>query len=142
MNQALVTIMFTKAVALLVVSSKIVGWYHAVGVRSVMNTCAGINLGISVLTIPAYIYGKRFRSTVSVLLIAPFARDRRDADWWTGRTKQTCIEVCGAELGRMTKLLSIICHAARQASNGRIQNLPQHYPVMIIRFSALSSSRS
>lgn len=66
MNQALVTIMFTKAVALLVVSSKVAGWYQAVGARSVMNTCAGINIGISLFTIPAYIYGKRFRSIVSV----------------------------------------------------------------------------
>lgn len=66
MNQALVTIMFTKAVALLVVSSKVAGWYQAVGARSVMNTCAGINIGISALTIPAYIFGKRFRSSVSV----------------------------------------------------------------------------
>lgn len=66
MNQALVTIMFTKAVALLVVSSKVAGWYEAVGARSVMNTCAGINIGISLFTIPAYMYGKRFRSIVSV----------------------------------------------------------------------------
>jgi len=65
MNQALVTIMFTKAVALLVVTSKVAGWYKAVGPGSVMNTCAGINLGISVLTIPAYMYGKRFRSLVA-----------------------------------------------------------------------------
>lgn len=68
MNQALVTIMFSKAVALLVVSSKVAGWYHAVGARSVMNTCAGVNLVISALTIPAYIYGKRFRSIVSASL--------------------------------------------------------------------------
>lgn len=65
MNQALVTIMFTKAVALLVVSSKVAGWYQAVGARSVMNTCAGINIGISLFTIPAYMYGKRFRSMVA-----------------------------------------------------------------------------
>ncbi|KAE9981209.1 hypothetical protein BLS_007719 [Venturia inaequalis] len=65
MNQALVTIMFTKAVALLVVSLKVAGWYQAVGARSVMNTCAGINIGISLFTIPAYIYGKRFRSMVA-----------------------------------------------------------------------------
>ncbi|QDS69172.1 hypothetical protein FKW77_010560 [Venturia effusa] len=65
MNQALVTIMFTKAVALLVVSSKVAGWYQAVGARSVMFTCAGINIGISLFTIPAYIYGKRFRSIIA-----------------------------------------------------------------------------
>jgi hypothetical protein len=64
-NQAFVTINFTKSVVILLATSKVAGWYERVGPRTVFNTCAILNVAISSLTIPAYIYGKRFRSMVA-----------------------------------------------------------------------------
>jgi hypothetical protein len=65
-NQAFVTINFTKSVVLLLATSKVAGWYAQAGPRAVFNTCAILNVAVSSLTIPAYIYGKRFRSMVSI----------------------------------------------------------------------------
>jgi len=64
-NQAFVTINFSKAVVLFVVTSKVAGWYQAVGAFNVFKMCAALNIIISSLTIPAYIYGKRFRSAIA-----------------------------------------------------------------------------
>lgn len=64
-NQAFVTIFFMKAVFLLVATSYLNGWYAMAGPSVVFNSLAGINLAASALTIPAYMFGKRFRSMVS-----------------------------------------------------------------------------
>jgi hypothetical protein len=65
-NQAFVTINFTKSVVTLLATSQVAGWYERAGPRAVFNTCAILNVAVSCLTIPAYIYGKRFRSIVSL----------------------------------------------------------------------------
>jgi hypothetical protein len=66
-NQAFVTVNFAKTVLIFVATSKVSGWYESRGPRSVFNTLAILNLAISMLTIPAYLYGKRFRSMVSTI---------------------------------------------------------------------------
>ena len=65
-NQAFVTINFAKAVFTFLVSIYVNGWFARVGVRQVFDTITWINLGVCALTIPAYMYGKRFRSIVSL----------------------------------------------------------------------------
>lgn len=64
-NQAFVTINFTKAVFTFLVTTYANGWMMEVGPRTVFNTLAGVNLGVCALTVPAYVFGKRFRSMVS-----------------------------------------------------------------------------
>jgi hypothetical protein len=65
-NQAFVTINFTKAVFTFAATTYANGWMAQVGPRGVFDTIAVINMGVCALTIPAYVYGKRFRSFVSV----------------------------------------------------------------------------
>lgn len=64
-NQAFVTINFTKAVFTFIATTYANGIMAKVGPRAVFDGIALINLGICMLTIPAYVYGKRFRSLVS-----------------------------------------------------------------------------
>jgi hypothetical protein len=68
-NQAFVTINFVKSVVIFLATSKVAGWYERAGPRVVFNTCAILNVLVSCLTIPAYIYGKRFRSMVSTPIL-------------------------------------------------------------------------
>ncbi|KAF1846999.1 MFS transporter-like protein [Cucurbitaria berberidis CBS 394.84] len=64
-NQAFVTINFTKAVFTFAATTYANGWMAQVGPRGVFDVIAVINLGICALTIPAYVFGKRFRSFVA-----------------------------------------------------------------------------
>jgi MFS family permease len=64
-NQAFVTVNFVKTLLIFLFTSKISGWYESAGPRKLFNTLAAINLLLSCLTIPFYMYGKRFRSRVS-----------------------------------------------------------------------------
>ncbi|KLJ06063.1 hypothetical protein EMPG_10507 [Blastomyces silverae] len=67
-NQAFVTINFTKAVFIFISSMFVNGWYSARGPREVFTWITVLNLAFSVMTIPMYVYGKRFRSIVSIFL--------------------------------------------------------------------------
>ena len=64
-NQAFVTINFTKAVLTFLVTTYANGWMGRVGPKAVFETLAGVNLGVCALTVPAYVFGKRFRGAVS-----------------------------------------------------------------------------
>ncbi|CAI6341168.1 unnamed protein product [Periconia digitata] len=64
-NQAFVTINFTKAVFTFLATTYANGWMANVGPLNVFTTITIINLGVCALTIPAYMYGKRFRSLVA-----------------------------------------------------------------------------
>jgi hypothetical protein len=65
-NQAFVTINFTKAVFTFLATSYANGIMAKIGPGAVFNAITCINLGICALTIPAYVFGKRFRSYVSL----------------------------------------------------------------------------
>lgn len=64
-NQAFVTINFTKAVFTFLATTYANGWYAKVGPRAVFDTITVINLAVCSLTIPAYVFGKRFRGMVA-----------------------------------------------------------------------------
>lgn len=64
-NQAFVTINFTKAVFTFLATTYANGWFASAGPRAVFDAITLINLGICALTIPAYVFGKRFRGMVS-----------------------------------------------------------------------------
>jgi MFS family permease len=64
-NQAFVTINFTKAVFTFAATTYANGWLAQMGPQVVFGTITGVNLAICALTIPAYVFGKRFRSKVS-----------------------------------------------------------------------------
>jgi len=64
-NQAFVTINFTKAVFTFVATTYATGWMAHVGPQTVFGTITGVNLAICALTIPAYVFGKKFRSLVA-----------------------------------------------------------------------------
>ncbi|PSN66343.1 MFS transporter-like protein [Corynespora cassiicola Philippines] len=64
-NQAFVTINFTKAVFTFLATTYANGWYAQVGPSGVFTAITLINLGVCTLTIPAYVFGKRFRSIVA-----------------------------------------------------------------------------
>jgi MFS family permease len=66
-NQAFVTINFTKAVFTFAATTYANGWLAQVGPQAVFGTITGVNLAICGLTIPAYVFGKRFRSKVSLM---------------------------------------------------------------------------
>jgi MFS family permease len=66
-NQAFVTINFTKAVFTFAATTYANGWLMQVGPQGVFGTITGINLAICALTVPAYVFGKRFRSKVSMI---------------------------------------------------------------------------
>ncbi|EEH37126.2 hypothetical protein PAAG_07544 [Paracoccidioides lutzii Pb01] len=64
-NQAFVTINFAKDVFTFIASMFVNGWYSYRGPREVFIWISGLNLAFSVMTIPMYVYGKRFRSIVA-----------------------------------------------------------------------------
>ena len=69
-NQAFVTINFIKAVFTFVATTYVNDWYTNLGAQGVGIALASVNLSVSLLTIPSYIYGKRFRSMVSTITSA------------------------------------------------------------------------
>ncbi|KAI2484097.1 MFS transporter [Pyrenophora tritici-repentis] len=64
-NQAFVTINFTKAVLTFIATTYASGILINYGPTATFNGIMMMNLGISAFTIPAYIFGKRFRSLVA-----------------------------------------------------------------------------
>ncbi|KAI5861503.1 MFS general substrate transporter [Durotheca rogersii] len=64
-NQAFVTINFVKAVISFVASTIGNGLMAKMGPRNLFIGIAGLNLVISLLTIPSYVFGKRLRSWVA-----------------------------------------------------------------------------
>ena len=64
-NQAFVTINFTKAVLTFVATTYANGVMASIGPSTVFVAITMINLGVCALTIPAYVFGKRFRSLVA-----------------------------------------------------------------------------
>lgn len=62
--QAFVTMNFIKALLSLVMSNFVNGWFASSGAKSVFTVVAIANLGVSVFTIPMYIFGKRLRSKI------------------------------------------------------------------------------
>ncbi|RYP47960.1 hypothetical protein DL768_006057 [Monosporascus sp. mg162] len=70
-NQAFVTINSVKALLSFMASSVSNGLLEKFGPKPLFIGIATLNLGISTLTIPSYIYGKRLRSWVRILLFIP-----------------------------------------------------------------------
>ncbi|KAF2024085.1 MFS transporter-like protein [Setomelanomma holmii] len=64
-NQAFVTINFTKAVFTFAATTWANGWMAQVGPREVFAIITVVNLAVCGLTVPAYVFGKRFRSRVA-----------------------------------------------------------------------------
>ncbi|KAI8932064.1 hypothetical protein NX059_010951 [Plenodomus lindquistii] len=64
-NQAFVTINFAKAVFTFAATTYGHGWLVQVGPRGVFDVITVINVGVCALTIPAYMFGKRFRSFIA-----------------------------------------------------------------------------
>ncbi|KAL5380856.1 hypothetical protein PMIN02_010487 [Paraphaeosphaeria minitans] len=64
-NQAFVTINFTKAIFTFLATTYANEWMMQVGPKTVFVALAMINLGVCEMTIPAYVFGKRFRSMVA-----------------------------------------------------------------------------
>jgi hypothetical protein len=64
-NLAFVTINFAKATMVFVCTSYVNGLYFKFGPRVILSGMALLNLGISLLTVPSYVFGKRLRSMVS-----------------------------------------------------------------------------
>jgi len=64
-NQAFVTINFTKAVLTFISATYATGILIRQGPTVTFNGILIINLAVSALTIPAYIFGKQFRSLVA-----------------------------------------------------------------------------
>lgn len=63
-NQAFVTINFTKAVFTFLATTYATGLYLKMGPQTTFNIITAITLVVCSLTIPAYIFGKKFRSMV------------------------------------------------------------------------------
>lgn len=68
-NQAFVTINFFKAVLTFLATALANPWLEQVGPRSLFFMVFGLNLGICLLTIPMYVFGKRLRSTVRIFCV-------------------------------------------------------------------------
>ena len=64
-NQAFVTINFTKAVLTFVATTYANGIMARIGPSKVFVAITMVNLMICALTVPAYVFGKRFRSLVA-----------------------------------------------------------------------------
>jgi MFS family permease len=64
-NQAFVTINFTKAVFTFLATTYANGLYAKMGPKGVFDAITVINLLICSLTIPAYVFGKRFRGKIA-----------------------------------------------------------------------------
>lgn len=69
-NQAFVTISLFRSVIMFIATGKANGWYAKYGPVTLFNSIAAVSLGAGMLTIPAYVFGKRFRSWVRYLSIA------------------------------------------------------------------------
>jgi hypothetical protein len=63
--QAFVTMNFVKAALSLVMSEFVNGWFESSGAKSVFTTVAIMNLAVSGVSIPMYIFGKRLRSKIA-----------------------------------------------------------------------------
>ena len=68
-NQAFVTINFTKAVFVFVATTRINGFVAGSGVLTAFTAIAIINLSLSTLTTPSYIFGKRLRRMVGAFIL-------------------------------------------------------------------------
>ncbi|KIX09274.1 uncharacterized protein Z518_00353 [Rhinocladiella mackenziei CBS 650.93] len=66
-NQAFVTIGLAKGVLTFVATTFVSGWFEAQGAKKFFWTIGAINFGVCTLTIPMYIFGKRFRALVSFI---------------------------------------------------------------------------
>ncbi|KAF2196259.1 MFS general substrate transporter [Delitschia confertaspora ATCC 74209] len=64
-NQAFVTINFTKAVFMFLATTYANGWIERVGPRGVFDAITLINLGVCFLTVPSYVFGKKFRGMIA-----------------------------------------------------------------------------
>ncbi|RFU33959.1 hypothetical protein B7463_g2387, partial [Scytalidium lignicola] len=64
-NQAFVTIGLVKAILTFISTTFINGWFETQGPKTVFLIIAAINFGLVLLTIPMYVFGKRFRSLVA-----------------------------------------------------------------------------
>lgn len=64
-NQAFVTINFAKAIFTFIATTFVNQWLASVGARTMFFQMAGINFLLCMLTLPMYVYGKRFRSFVA-----------------------------------------------------------------------------
>lgn len=64
-NQAFVTINFIKAIFVFIMSTYVNQWFESVGPKTMFFQIAALNVGICSLTIPMYVYGKRFRSMIA-----------------------------------------------------------------------------
>jgi hypothetical protein len=65
-NQAFVTIGLVKSLLTFLATTSVNGWFQSQGAKTVFWSIGGLNLGFCALTIPMYIFGKRFRALVSV----------------------------------------------------------------------------
>ena len=63
--QAFVTMNFVKATLSFVMSDFVNSWFQQSGARSVFVTVAIMNLAVSGVSLPMYIFGKRLRSIVA-----------------------------------------------------------------------------
>jgi len=63
--QAFVTMNFVKASISFVMSDFVNSWFQESGARSVFVTVAIMNLAVSGVSLPMYIFGKRLRSIVA-----------------------------------------------------------------------------
>jgi len=63
--QAFVTMNFVKAVLSLVMSEFVNGWFQSAGAKSVFTTVAILNLAVSGVSLPMYVFGKRLRSQIA-----------------------------------------------------------------------------
>ena len=64
-NQAFVVINFVKTLLTFLASLYVNEWLEKVGAKKIFVTLAIINLAVSMLTTPMYVYGKRFRGFVA-----------------------------------------------------------------------------
>jgi hypothetical protein len=69
-NPAFVAIHFAKTLFAFAATSTVSDWLERSGPKSVFYTLAAVNLIVSSLTFPAYIFGKRFRSYIARSKIA------------------------------------------------------------------------
>ncbi|KAK5214192.1 hypothetical protein LTS03_003857 [Exophiala xenobiotica] len=64
-NQAFVTIGLVKGVLTFLSATFINGWFEVKGAKRVFWTIAAVNAALSQLTVPMYVFGKRFRALVA-----------------------------------------------------------------------------
>ncbi len=93
-NQAFVTIGLVKGILTFVSTTFINGWFEASGPKSVFWTIAALNGALSLLTLPMYVFGKRFRALVSSLSPLPWCSVR----WLSWRRKM--IRANSTSIGR------------------------------------------